>query len=199
MRPYAAGVDIGGTTIKMGLFASDGSELEKWEIPTRKENAGVQILPDLAASLREVLDRRGIPLSDLEGVGMGVPGGVLPDGTVNKCVNLGWDVVPAGEQLSALLDGTFVKVGNDADVAALGEMWKGGGRGCRDAVMVTLGTGVGGGIIHGGEILTGAHGAAGEIGHAHVEDNIKDPCNCGNYGCLEQVASATGIVRLARE
>ena len=141
MKPYAAGVDIGGTTIKMGLFTTEGGLLEKWEIPTAKENAGGWILPDAAASLFAVLKRFGIPLSSLEGVGMGVPGAVLADGTVNRCVNLGWDVFPAAERFSSLLEGVPVKVGNDADVAALGEMWKGGGKGCRSLVMVTLGTG----------------------------------------------------------
>ena len=103
------------------------------------------------------------------------------------------------EEILSGLTGLKVRAENDANVAALGEMWQGGGAGKKNLIMVTLGTGIGGGIIVDGRIVSGAHGAGGEIGHAHVTDRIKEPCNCGNHGCLEQVASATGIVRLAKE
>ena len=198
MKPYAFGVDIGGTTIKMGFFSSDGKFIDHWEIPTRTENNGEKVLPDIARAIKKKLKESALSLDDLEGVGVGVPGPVLSDGVVNKCVNLGWDVVDVRRQLSSLLDGVSVEVGNDANVAALGEQWNGGGKGHANVVMVTLGTGVGGGIILNGKILAGANGAAGEIGHMKVRDNETAVCGCGKKGCLEQYSSATGVVRLAK-
>ena len=197
MKPYAFGVDIGGTTIKMGFFSSDGKFIDHWEIPTHTENNGEKVLPDIARSIRKKLKDNSLTLDELEGVGVGVPGPVLSDGVVNKCVNLGWDVVDVRKKLSSLLDGVYVEVGNDANVAALGEQWNGGGKGHDNVVMVTLGTGVGGGIILGGKILAGANGAAGEIGHMKVRDKETAVCGCGKKGCLEQYSSATGVVRLA--
>lgn len=133
----------------------------------------------------------------VEGIGIGVPGAVDKDGVVNRAVNLGWDIVPLAEELGKL-SGMKVKVGNDANVAALGENWMGSGKGYNSIVMVTLGTGIGGGIIIDGNILTGANGAAGEIGHIVVNEQEIEACNCGHYGCIEQYASATGIVRMAK-
>ena len=196
MKKYAFGVDIGGTTVKLGLFDKEGCVLDKWEIPTIKENNGVQILPDVANSIKAVMSEKGITEDDVEGVGVGVPGPVDAEGNVQKAVNLGWDVFNIPKVLSGYLD-LPVKAGNDANVAAYGEMWQGGGKGCSNMVAVTLGTGVGGGIIINGQILTGATGAGGEIGHIHIEDNETDVCGCQNRGCLEQYASATGVVRLA--
>ena len=196
MSKYSFGVDVGGTTIKMGLFDLDGNVLDKWEIKTRTENGGVNVLPDIAEAIKAKISEKAIAKEDVVGVGIGVPGPVDDKGVVYKCVNLGWGVLNINEELGKLLD-MPVKGGNDANVAALGEMWKGGGQGFESIVVVTLGTGVGGGIIMNGKILTGAKGAAGEIGHIHVDDNEKDVCGCGNSGCLEQFASATGIVRLA--
>ena len=196
MSKYSFGVDVGGTTIKMGLFDLDGNVLDKWEIKTRTENGGVNVLPDIAEAIKAKISEKAIAKEDVVGVGIGVPGPVDDKGVVYKCVNLGWGVLNINEELGKLLD-MPVKGGNDANVAALGEMWKGGGQGFESIVVVTLGTGVGGGIIINGKILTGAKGAAGEIGHIHVDDNEKDVCGCGNSGCLEQFASATGIVRLA--
>ncbi|MDD5853016.1 MAG: ROK family glucokinase [Lachnospiraceae bacterium] len=196
MSKYSFGVDVGGTTIKMGLFDLDGNVLDKWEIKTRTENGGVNVLPDIAEAIKAKISEKAIAKEDVVGVGIGVPGPVDDNGVVYKCVNLGWGVLNINEELGKLLD-MPVKGGNDANVAALGEMWKGGGQGFESIVVVTLGTGVGGGIIMNGKILTGAKGAAGEIGHIHVDDNEKDVCGCGNSGCLEQFASATGIVRLA--
>ena len=154
MKPYAFGVDIGGTTIKMGFFDTEGKFLDKWEIKTRTENNGEKVLPDIARSIKKKLKENELTLDDLEGVGIGVPGPVLSDGIVNQCVNLGWGVIDVRKELSSLLDGVFVAVGNDANVAALGEQWNGGGKGHDNVVMVTLGTGVGGGIIIGGKILS---------------------------------------------
>ena len=196
MKKYAFGVDIGGTTVKLGLFDKDGNVLEKWEILTRKEEKGAFILSDVAASVKEVMEKKNISKEDVVGVGVGVPGPVDEEGTIHKAVNLGWDVFNIPQVLESYL-GLPVKAGNDANVAAYGEMWQGGGKGCSNLVAVTLGTGVGGGIIINGRIVTGATGAGGEIGHIHIEDQETDVCGCGNKGCLEQYASATGIVRLA--
>ncbi len=198
MSRYVFGVDIGGTTVKMGLFETDGNLLDKWEIPTRKDNGGETVLPDVAESIQNKMKEKSIEKAAVAGVGVGVPGPVDGDGIVHVAVNLGWGVFNVSETLSGLLDGMEVKAGNDANVAALGEMWKGGGQGYKNMVAVTLGTGVGGGIIINGEILSGAGGAGGEIGHIHVEDDEADTCGCKNHGCLEQYASATGVVCLAK-
>lgn len=200
MKKYAVGIDVGGTSVKAGLFLTEGTLLAKWEITTSKGEKGRHILPDIAESVRAMLKERGIALEDVEGAGIGVPGAALADGTVNKAVNLGWDgIVPVAEILSGLLGGIKVKVGNDANVAALGEMWKGGGKGHENVVVVPLGTGIGGGVIINGQIIPGAFGAAGEIGHLKMSDTETECCGCGKRGCLEQYASATGIVRMARK
>lgn len=198
MKNYCFGIDIGGTTVKCGLFQVSGEVVDKWEIPTRTENNGANILPDVAASIAAKIQERKLDKEEIAGVGVGVPGPVNEAGEIPCAVNLHWGYVNLVKELGGLT-GLPVKAGNDANVAALGEMWKGGGAGYQNVIMVTLGTGVGGGIIVGGKIVTGSNGAGGEIGHVHVEDTIEDACNCGNKGCLEQVASATGIVRLAKE
>jgi len=197
MKKYGFGVDVGGTTIKMGFFETDGKLLDKWEIKTNTENGGAEILSDIAKGIDNKLAQEGISKSEVQGVGVGVPGPVRGDGVVNRCVNLGWGTVNVAEELGALT-GLTVKVGNDANVAALGELWQGGAKGCKDAVMVTLGTGVGGGVIIDGKIVAGFHGAGGEIGHITVNPDEIEACNCGQYGCVEQYASATGIVRMAK-
>lgn len=197
MKKYGFGVDIGGTTIKMGFFETDGTLLSKWEIKTDTTDGGSNILSDVAKAIDNKLAQESISKEDVQGVGVGVPGPVRSDGVVNRCVNLGWGVFSVEEELSALT-GLDVKVGNDANVAALGEMWQGGAKGCKDVVMVTLGTGVGGGIIVGGKIVAGFNGAGGEIGHITVNPDEIEACNCGQYGCLEQYTSATGIVRMAK-
>ncbi len=196
MSRYVFGVDIGGTTVKLGLFNVEGELLEKWEIPTRTQENGSLILPDIARSIEEKISEKQIAREDVAGVGAGAPGPIDSEGVVHKAVNLGWDVFSIRKTLEELVN-LPVMAGNDANVAALGEMWKGGGQGSKDLVMVTLGTGVGGGIITNGRVLTGAGGAGGEIGHIHVNDSEEESCNCGNKGCLEQYASATGITRLA--
>ena len=196
MKEYCFGIDVGGTTVKCGLFSVKGDILDKWEIHTRTENNGVNILPDVAAAIDAKIQEKGIARDTIAGVGVGIPGPVNEDGAVICAVNLHWGYVELEKELEKLT-GLTVKAGNDANVAALGEMWKGGGAGYHNVVMVTLGTGVGGGIIVNGKIVTGTHGAGGEIGHIHVEDDETLSCNCGNQGCLEQYASATGVVRLA--
>lgn len=196
MSKYVFGVDVGGTTVKMGFFDNEGVVLEKWEIPTRTQNGGENILPDIAKSILNTMDAKGIRKEDVIGVGIGVPGPVDGNGVVYKAVNLGWGVFNIAETLTGLL-GIPAKAGNDANVAALGEMWKGGGQGYRSLVAVTLGTGIGGGVIIDGKLLTGYKGAGGEIGHVHIMDDEPEACGCGGHGCLEQYGSATGVVRLA--
>ena len=199
MKKYLVGIDIGGTTVKMGLFDEKGDMLEKWEIVTRKENNGENILPDIVKSIKEKNTEKSIETDDILGIGMGVPGPITEDGRVLKCANLGWGIFSVADEMSKLTGVEKVKVGNDANVAALGEQWRGGGRGFDNIVMVTLGTGVGGGIIMDGKILTGENGAAGEIGHITVNPKETLTCGCGCKGCLEQYSSATGVIRMAKE
>ena len=198
MNRYCFGVDIGGTTVKLGLFNADGDLLEKWEIPTVTEDNGKAILPDVARSIHRKMDEREMTRDEVLGVGVGAPGPVDSEGTIYGAVNLGWGTFSIKKELQTLLN-MPVEAGNDANVAALGEMWQGGAKGYEDVVLVTLGTGVGGGVIVHGKILSGSTGSAGEIGHVHVNDDEEVSCNCGNKGCLEQYVSATGVVRLANE
>ena len=197
MKKYGFGVDVGGTTVKMGFFETSGKLLDKWEITTNTDDNGKAVLPDIAKSIDNKLAQEGISKAEIEGIGIGVPGPVRNDGVVLNCVNLGWGIINVAEELGRLT-GLAVKVGNDANVAALGEMWQGGAKGSKDVIMVTLGTGVGGGIIVDGKIVAGYNGAGGEIGHITVNNDEIEPCNCGQYGCLEQYTSATGIVRMAK-
>ena len=198
MSKYAFGVDVGGTTVKLGLFDKEGNVLDKWEIPTNKANKGEAILPDIAKSILAKMDEKGIKEEDLAGIGLGAPGAVDDNGTlVGGAVNIGWEPFNIPDAIHAYIN-VPVKAANDANAAAFGEMWQGGGKGYNNMVAVTLGTGVGGGIIINGRLLSGATGAGGEIGHIHMEDNETEECGCKNKGCLEQYASATGIVRLAR-
>lgn len=198
MEKLCIGVDVGGTSVKLGLFEITGTMIHKWEVPSRTEDDGSHILPDVAASIQALFEERSIALDDVVGIGIGVPGPVLPDGSVEVCVNLGWKNRNPQNELGAYFPGLCVKSDNDANVAALGEMWQGGGKGNTDIVMITLGTGVGGGVVLDGRIVSGKHGLAGEIGHVHVRDEETEVCNCGGVGCLEQIASATGIAREAR-
>lgn len=198
MDKYVFGVDVGGTTVKLGLFTVAGNLLDKWEIPTNVANCGKEILPDVAKSILDKMEERNLAKQDVEGVGIGTPGPVDAKGTVYMAVNLGWGMFSVKNELQTLL-GMPVEAANDANVAALGEVWQGSARGFNNAVFAVLGTGVGGGIIVNGRILSGATGSGGEIGHMHVNDAETIPCNCGNCGCLEQYVSATGIVRMANE
>ena len=193
---YGFGIDLGGTTVKIAYFDETGNMLDKWEIPTVTEGNGTQILPDIAASIRQYIDGNQIVETEILGLGIGVPGPVDSKGIVNKCVNLGWGVFNIADELTKLT-GFPVKAGNDANVAALGEFWKGGGQGCENMVFATLGTGVGGGIVIEGKLLHGTHGSGAEIGHMVLNRNETAVCGCGKRGCVEQYCSATGIVRLA--
>lgn len=195
---YCFGVDIGGTTVKMGLLEEEGKIVDKWEITTDTSEEGKAILPNVAASIENKMKEHGLTKEDIIGVGAGVPAPVTAEGIVNGSANLGWNYKEVKKELEELT-GMKACIGNDANVAALGEMWKGGGAGEMNVIMVTLGTGVGGGVIINGKVLVGANGAGGEIGHLCVNYEEKDKCGCGNCGCLEQYASATGIVRLAKK
>lgn len=198
MSKVCFGVDIGGTTVKMGMFDEQGILKTQCEIPTRKEEGGKLIIPDICAKITEILTVNNLSKSDVIGVGLGIPGAVTDDGTVLKCVNLGWDIFNVGDKFKEIFGDVNVKCGNDANVAALGEMFKGSGEGTKDMVMITLGTGVGGGVIIGGKIITGVNGAAGEIGHMPMCDDETDTCGCGKKGCLEQYGSATGVVKVTK-
>ena len=198
MEKYFFGIDLGGTTVKLGLFTVEGELRSKWEIPTRKDRAGALIIPDIAFSINEKMSSLNIKPQQVLGAGLGVPGAVRDDCLVDPCVNLnGWGGdVP--EMLGDLC-GFPIKAVNDANAAALGEMWQGSGKGYENVVFVTLGTGVGGGIIVKERLLRGVHGTGGEIGHIKVNPDETVPCGCGKLGCLEQYASATGIVRMAEK
>ncbi len=192
------GIDIGGTSIKSGLFTGTGKLLRKDEIPTVKEMGGAYILDDIRDYIFKVLKDENLELSELAGIGMGVPGSVRDDGTVNKCVNLGWGVFNVADAMAERLgiDREKICIGNDANVAALGEYWQGSGKGYASMFFVTVGTGVGGGLIIDDKPINGINGAAAEIGHLPIVDGLDWACSCGKTGCLEQIASATGIARL---
>lgn len=196
MGMYCFGIDVGGTSVKCGLFLTNGTLVEQWEIPTRLENNGSSILPDVADAIKTKLDERGITKDNVDGVGIGIPGPVNENGEVPMAVNLHWGFKAVASELSALT-GLPAKAANDANIAALGEAWKGAAEGSKNVILVTLGTGVGGGIILGGKMLSGVNGAGGEIGHIQVNDDETEVCGCGRKGCLEQYTSATGIVRMA--
>ena len=201
MKEYAFGIDLGGTTAKIGLFTTSGALLEKWEVATDTSNAGEHILDNLAAAVLGKMKEQSIQPEQVEGVGIGVPGPVLDSSIVPiVCANLGgWGERNVSAQLSGLLDGLKVLVGNDANVAALGEIWMGAAKGAKNAVMVTLGTGVGGGVVVNGKVIDGVHGAGGEIGHITVNRHETAVCGCGKRGCLEQYSSATGVVRCMKK
>ena len=201
MKEYAFGIDLGGTTAKIGLFTTSGALLEKWEVATDTSHAGEHILENLAAAVLGKMKEQSIQPEQVEGVGIGVPGPVLDSSIVPiVCANLGgWGERNVSAQLSGLLDGLKVLVGNDANVAALGESWMGAAKGAKNAVMVTLGTGVGGGVIVNGKVIDGSHGAGGEIGHITVNRHETATCGCGKHGCLEQYSSATGVVRCMKK
>ncbi|MDQ0161351.1 ROK family glucokinase [Aeribacillus alveayuensis] len=194
---YLVGVDLGGTTIKLAFINMNGVLIEKWEIPTNKKDN--TIVEDIAKAIEEKAKSIGILKDQLAGIGMGAPGPVnLETGVVYQAVNLGWENYPLKEKLEQAI-GLPAIIDNDANIAALGEMWKGAGQQAKDLICVTLGTGVGGGIIANGEVIHGVRGAGGEIGHITAVPEGGARCNCGKTGCLETIASATGIVRIAIE
>jgi glucokinase len=198
MEKLCFGIDIGGTGIKVGLFNFTGDLLDKWVIDTRKTDNGKAVLKDAADFIEKILVDKGLSKEQILGIGVGIPGPVKDNGDVLELPNLGLGYFNIEEEMSEMTD-LKVKAGNDANVAALGEQWKGSGKGFMNMVLVTIGTGVGGGVINQGKILAGSGGAGGEIGHIPVNFNEEEFCGCGKQGCLEQYASATGIVRLATQ
>lgn len=190
------GIDVGGTAIKIAIVSQNGEIVSKWEIPTNTSDAGKHIVKDISVSIDSKLQELGETKSNFKGIGIGAPGFIhARTGFIYEAINIGWKNFDLKSQLKDAINLPVI-VENDANIAALGEMWKGAGYGCKDLVCITLGTGVGGGVIVNGEIVHGSNGMAGEIGHITVIDNDY-PCNCGKKGCLETVASATGIVMLA--
>ena len=198
MNDYLVGVDIGGTMIKIGCFNTDGVLIKKWSFPTRTIDNGERILNDVAISIDSNLNEEHITIENVMGIGIGVPGPIIKDSIVNKCVNLGWGIKDVAAELSSLINIRNIKVANDANAAALGEAWKGAGEGKHSAVLITIGTGIGAGVIIDESIVSGAFGSAGEIGHIIVNEDETVACTCGNKGCLEQYASATGVVRACK-
>ncbi len=198
MSKVCFGIDVGGTAVKVGLFSTEGTLINKWEFATRKAEDGKEILKDAANFIKDKSEELKLRTEDILGIGVGLPGPVKDNGEVLELPNMGLGHFNIEEELSQLT-GFKVKAGNDANVAALGEMWQGSGKGYRNMVLVTLGTGVGGGIILNGSIISGSNGAGGEIGHILVNREETSACGCKKYGCLEQYASATGIVRIAKK
>ncbi|MGR3765016.1 ROK family glucokinase [Rossellomorea sp. NS-SX7] len=197
---WLVGVDLGGTTTKIAFLSKYGELLHKWEIPTDKSDNGKNIIVDIAKAIDRKLEELDQTKDKLVGIGMGAPGPVdMAKGIIYEAVNLGWDKNTPLKDLLEVETGLPAVIDNDANCAALGEMWKGAGDGAKDLVCVTLGTGVGGGVITNGDIVHGVRGAGGEIGHITVVPQGGFQCNCGKTGCLETVASATGVVRLANE
>ncbi|WP_240378120.1 ROK family glucokinase [Bacillus piscicola] len=196
---YVLGIDIGGTYTKIAIFTEKGNMCADWEIPTIPENGGSFVLSAVAQSVHDKLFEMGIPLSQVAGAGMGMPGYIDSErGTIVSSVNIGWKQYPAAWELSKLLE-VPVLIDNDANLAAAGEYWQGAGKHGEDLLFLTIGTGIGCGIIIGGKVLygTGA-GIAGEAGHITVIQEGGETCKCGKNGCLETVASAPGIIRLAK-
>jgi glucokinase len=198
MDKILIGVDVGGTSVKTGMFSREGRLIAKTEIPTDREDNCKNVIRDIAQNIHAMAEKYDIREENVIGTGIGVPGPVLKDGYVEVCVNLGWRDKYPGKELAGFFPGMRVELGNDANVAAFGEAWQGGAKGYANVVLLTLGTGVGGGVILDNHILNGRHGLAGELGHIHIRDEEKEFCNCGGQGCLEQVSSATGIVREAK-
>ncbi|MFA9493640.1 ROK family glucokinase [Streptococcus sp. E17BB] len=199
MAKKLIGIDLGGTTVKFGILTLDGQVQEKWAIETNILEEGRHIVPDIIASIKHRLELYGMKPSDIAGIGMGSPGAVdREQKTVTGAFNLNWAKTQAVGAAIAQELGIPFAIDNDANVAALGERWVGAGDNKPDVVFVTLGTGVGGGIIADGNLIHGVAGAGGEIGHIIVEPEVGFACTCGNSGCLETVASATGVVRVAR-
>ncbi|HGC7396453.1 TPA: ROK family glucokinase [Streptococcus agalactiae] len=200
MSKKLLGIDLGGTTIKFGILTLEGEVQEKWAIETNTLENGRHIVSDIVESLKHRLSLYGLTKDDFLGIGMGSPGAVdRTSKTVTGAFNLNWaDTQEVGSVIEKEVGIPFF-IDNDANVAALGERWEGAGANNPDVVFVTLGTGVGGGVIADGNLIHGVAGAGGEIGHMIVDPENGFTCTCGNKGCLETVASATGVVRVARQ
>ena len=199
MSKKIIGIDLGGTSVKFAILTQEGEIQEKWSIKTNILDEGSHIVPDIIASIQHHLELLNLSAEDFIGIGMGSPGAVDRfEGTVVGAYNLNWKTVqPIKKDIESAFGIPFF-IDNDANAAALGERWKGAGENQPDVVFMTLGTGVGGGIVAEGKLLHGAGGVAGELGHITVDFDRPFDCTCGKKGCLETVASATGIVNLTR-
>lgn len=199
MSKKIIGIDLGGTSVKLAILTDKGKIQEKWSIKTNILDEGSHIVPDIIESIKDKFESHNLNKEDFLGIGMGSPGVVdVEKGTVIGAYNLNWkSLQPIKEQIESALALPFF-IDNDANVAALGEQWVGAGENDPNVVFVTLGTGVGGGVVAAGNLIRGCAGAGGELGHIVVD--FEDPimCTCGKAGCLETVASATGIVNLTR-
>ncbi|MFI3329721.1 MAG: ROK family glucokinase [bacterium] len=197
---YLFGVDIGGTTVKIGFLSTDGNIIDRFEIKTNKENNGSLILSDVAKAIVSYLDNNNIDYNEVEGIGFGVPGPVTDNNIVTICVNISWKNKDVIKEFSKLIPfKTKMACTNDANAAAIGEMYRGSDFNYRNVIMLTLGTGVGGGVIVDNKAIGGTHGAGGELGHVVIDFKHQFQCNCGLRGCLETVASATGVVNIAKK
>ena len=199
MSKKIIGIDLGGTSVKLAILTTAGDIQEKWSIKTNILDEGSHIVPDIIESIKHRFETHGLTKEDFLGIGMGSPGVIDPEaGTVIGAYNLNWKTLQlVKEQFEAALGLPFF-IDNDANVAALGEQWVGAGENNPDVVFMTLGTGVGGGVIASGNLIRGVKGAGGELGHITVDFDAPFACTCGKKGCLETVASATGIVNLTR-
>lgn len=194
MREVCFGIDVGGTTVKLGLVSQDGELLEKREFPSIRDPDAM--MDHIADHMNQVMEH--FPDCACVGAGVGVPGPVMEESIVRGCANLGWGDVNVARGLGHRTS-LPIRVSNDANLAAMGEMWRGGGQGCKNLVLLTVGTGIGGGIICDGHILSGSMGGGGEVGHIPTSFHPEWRCSCGNYGCLELTASARGIIQAARQ
>ncbi|OLO26931.1 glucokinase [Alkalihalophilus pseudofirmus] len=196
---WFVGVDLGGTTIKLAFVDPYGDIIFKGEVPTNTTNGGTNITTDIAKWIDQALEHLGVSKDRLHSIGMGAPGFInMETGYIYQAVNIGWKDFHLKDRLE--MDTSLpVTIDNDANIAALGEMWRGAGNGAKNLLCVTLGTGVGGGVIVNGSIVHGVNGMAGEIGHITAIPKGGFPCNCGKAGCLETISSATGISRIAKE
>ena len=199
MSKKIIGIDLGGTSVKFAILTSEGEIQEKWSIKTNVLDEGSHIVDDMVESILHRLDLLQLTAENFIGIGMGSPGVVDREkGTVIGAYNLNWKTLQPVKDKIEKATGIPFYIDNDANVAALGERWMGAGENQPDVVFMTLGTGVGGGIVAEGKLLHGLAGAAGELGHISVDFDQPIQCTCGKKGCLETVASATGIVNLTR-
>lgn len=198
MGKYVIAIDLGGTQVKLGIFDETKEPIEKWAIDTDISNKGANVLSDISNSVRKKINSLNISVDDVMAAGMGVPGPVEGKSLVKGCVSIGWDDLDVGRILGEMLGGIPVVVENDANTATLGEMWKGGGKGHKSLVMLTLGTDIGGGIIVNGNVVSGAFGGGGEVGHMVINPNETEPHACGKCGCFGYYGSGTGLARIAR-
>lgn len=194
---YGFGINIGSSVIKLAYFDLRGNLLHQWSIPTPVASGSNQVLSDIADEIEQFMKTNHLFEDDILGIGVGIPGPVSKGGTVNKCVNLNWGVFNLDRALSGLT-GLNVVSSNTANVAALGECWQGCAKGCKNMFYLAMNTGIGGAVVSNGQLVPGAHGGSGEIGHITVNRQEVVNCTCGNKGCLEQYFSPFGIVRVAK-